>query len=104
MRWPLGREADQPAVYSLGAVSLTASASATSMPVTIPGIAGLRMILRSVQLAGSPSASAPSRYDVGTWESADSVALVMYGMLITGNTNTPAARENPQSKYTTSAR
>jgi hypothetical protein len=39
-------DADHPAVYSIGAVSLIASARATSMPVTTPGMAGFSTILR----------------------------------------------------------
>jgi hypothetical protein len=42
----VGRDADHPAVYSIGAASLIASARATSMPVTTPGMAGFSTILR----------------------------------------------------------
>ncbi|CKT59579.1 Uncharacterised protein [Mycobacterium tuberculosis] len=77
MSCPVGGEFDHPAVYSSGAVSPIARASATNIPVTIPGIAVFSTILRSAQPAGNPSASAASRYDVGTWASADSVALAM---------------------------
>jgi hypothetical protein len=42
--------------------------------------------------------------EVGTWDSAVSVDLVMYGIAITDSTSTADSSENPQCRPTTSTR
>src|SRR3954468_11857593 len=77
------------AVKISGAVSPAMRATATSAPVTIPGIAVRNTTLIDVRHFVYPSASAASRIDTGTRRIISSVARVTSGIIIAASATLP---------------
>ena len=82
------------AVNSSGAVSPAMRASASMMPVTMPGNAAGTTTLNTARLRVAPSASAPSRIVPGTRSSSSSVVRAMIGIIITPSARPPAMALN----------
>jgi hypothetical protein len=81
------------ATSSTGAVSPAARATASMIPVTMPGSAVGSTIRRIVFHFGIPSAYAPSRSAVGTSRSISSVDRVTVGSISTDSARAAAKPE-----------
>ena len=91
------------AVNSSGAVSPAMRASASTMPVMMPGSAAGSTTLKTARARVAPSASAPSRIEPGTSRSSSSVVLAMIGIIIVPRANPPASALNCLNGTTTTA-
>ena len=78
------------AVKSSGAVSPATRASATRMPVRMPGSAAGTMTLKTARLRVAPRASAPSRRPPGTSRSNSSVVRTTIGIISKPRATPPA--------------
>ena len=82
------------AVNRSGAVSPETRATASIAPVAIPEAAAGSTTPVVTLHCGAPSASAPSRKEVGTSLSISSVVRVTIGIMITASATPPASAEN----------
>ncbi len=82
------------AVKRSGAVSPAMRASASTMPVMMPGSAAGSTTLNTARARVAPSASAPSRIVPGTSSSSSSVVRAMIGIIITPSAMAPAIALN----------